>query len=447
MIYAIVDIETTGGYASANGITEIAVMIHDGKRVIDRFETLVNPLTPIPFFIQKLTGITDDMVADAPVFSEIAAQLFDLLNDKIFVAHNVNFDYSFLKHQFLHCGYELDTKKLCTVRLTRKVFAGLPSYSLGNICRSLQIPIQNRHRAMGDALATVQLFELLLSRNAQPHIDQFLKKSSKEQYLPLHLQREQIEQLPSKPGVYYFRNQKGKVIYVGKAKNLKKRVSSHFTHNGPGKQKQEFSRNVHGISYNLCGNELVAAILEETEIKKLWPVYNTSRKQISFEYGLYVFEDQRGYTRLAIERKRKHLHPVFTFGLLWEGYQLLWNLVKRYQLSPQLCFLDQTPGQGASSVLYSDPSAYNRQVALALRSLQSELPSFAILGEGVEEGQRSCILVEKGKFYGMGFISQEMELKDIDRLKKKLTPYYDNDFIRGMIYRYAETHPECRVSF
>ncbi len=447
MIYAIVDIETTGGYAASNGITEIAVFVHDGLKIMDRFETLINPRQTIPYFIQTMTGITNEMVADAPVFEEVAPQLFAILNDKIFIAHNVNFDYSFLKHQLQQCGYELNAKKLCTVRLTRKVFSTLPSYSLGNICRSLQIPIENRHRAGGDAWATVQLFEMLLRNNAQPHIEQFLKKSSKEQYLPLHLPKEQIEKLPGKPGVYYFRDQKGKVVYVGKAKNLKKRVSSHFTHNGAGRQKQEFIRNVHGISYQLCGTELMAAVLEETEIKRLWPRYNTSRKQLNLQYGLYVFEDQRGYARLAIERKRKHLRPVHTFGLLWEGYRLLWKMIERHQLSPGLCFVDQTRDTREAAEQYDEPLVYNRRVEQALQTLYEELPTFAVLGEGVEAGQQSCLLIEKGKFYGMGYVPLEMKMKDVGKLKKVLTPYHDNDFIRDMIYRFAEAHPRQMVRF
>lgn len=447
MIYAIVDIETTGGYAASNGITEIAVFVHDGTKVIDHFETLVNPMQPIPYFIQTMTGITNEMVADAPSFEEVAAQLFALLNDKVFIAHNVNFDYSFLKQQLQQCGYELSAKKLCTVRLTRKVFTTLPSYSLGNICRSLQIPIENRHRAGGDAWATVQLFEMLLRNNAQPHIEQFLKKSSKEQYLPLHLPKEQIEKLPRKPGVYYFRNQKGKVIYVGKAKSLKQRISSHFTHNGAGRQKQEFIRNVHDISYQLCGTELMAAVLEETEIKRLWPIYNTSRKQISLQYGLYVFEDQRGYARLAIERKLKHLRPVHTFGLLWDGYRLLWKMIERHRLSPRLCFVDKTRDADECTEEYDEPAVYNQRVEQALQTLHDELPTFAVLGEGVEDGQQSCLLIEKGKFYGMGYVPLEMKLKDVGKLKKVLTPYHDNDFIRDMIYRYAETNPQQMMSF
>jgi DNA polymerase-3 subunit epsilon len=446
LICAIVDIETTGGYASAGSITEIAIFVHDGHRIIDQYHTLVKPLQPIPLFIQTMTGITNEMVADAPAFEDIAAEVYSLLNDKVFIAHSVNFDFSFLNHALQLCGYQLNVKKLCTVRLARKIFSGLPSYSLGNICRSLDIPIQNRHRAEGDARATVLLFEKLLGNDTQNHIQQFLKRSSKEQYLPLHLPKEQIEQLPRTPGVYYFRNQKGKVVYVGKAKSLKQRVSSHFTHNGTGRQKQEFIRNVHDISYQRCGTELMAAILEETEIKRLWPVYNTSRKQVAAQYGLYIFEDQRGYARLAIEKKRKHLQPVHTFGLLWEGYRILWNMIEQHRLSPELCFVDKTKYEGEYFIQYDDPGTYNQRVEKALCALHDALPSFAVLGEGIEENQYSCLLMEKGKFFGMGYIPDAMKLDDISRIKKHLTPYPDNDFIRDMIYRHAQAYPKQRIN-
>lgn len=444
-IYAIVDIETTGSYAAANGITEIAIFVHDGTRIIEHYETLVNPMQVIPYHIQQLTGITNEMVADAPVFEEVAEEIYELLKDKIFIAHNVNFDYSFLKHQLQYCGFALDVRKLCTVRLSRKVYPNLPSYSLGNICRSLEIPVYNRHRAAGDAWATVLLLEKILSNGCLEHIHQFLKKSSKEQYLPLNLPKEHIEQLPRKPGVYYFRDQKGKVIYVGKAKNLRSRVASHFTHNGAGIKKQEFVRNVHHISYQLCGTELMAAVLEEMEIKRLWPKYNTSRKRIDFQFALYVFEDQKGYARLAIDRKRKHLRPVHTFGLLQDGQRLLRMMIEQYRLSPRLCFMDFIAGETGEPEP-EEPDVYNKRVEEALATLYNQLPSFALLGEGVEEGQRSCLLIERGRFFGMGYIPEQMIIKEMARLKKILTPYHDNDFVRDMIFRHAESFPQHRVA-
>ena len=179
-MYAIVDIETTGGNASTGSITEIAIIITDGKEILQTFESLVNPMQPIPLFIQNLTGITDEMVSGAPVFSQVAEQIHELLCDKIFIAHNVNFDYSFVTHQLSQHGYKLQTGKVCTVRLSRKVFSDLPSYSLGNLCRSLGIKVSNRHRASGDAMATTALFKMLLEHDNENHLKVMLKKGSRE---------------------------------------------------------------------------------------------------------------------------------------------------------------------------------------------------------------------------------------------------------------------------
>lgn len=229
MEYAVVDIETTGGYAGGSRITEIAVVIHNGAEVTDRWETLVNPEQHIPLYITKLTGISNEMVSEAPLFEEIAEQLFHLLTNRIFVAHNVNFDYSFVRHQLEQSGFKWAARKLCTVRATRKIKPGLPSYSLGNLCGSLGIPLENRHRAGGDADATTVLLSKLLEWDTHKVLADMIKNTAQDQRLPPNLPLEDFEQLPEQPGVYYFYNQKKEVVYVGKAVNIKKRVASHFS--------------------------------------------------------------------------------------------------------------------------------------------------------------------------------------------------------------------------
>src|SRR5882757_886558 len=214
-MYAIVDIETTGGHANANGITEVAICIHDGKKVTQRYSTLVNPGRDIPVYISALTGITNEMVQDAPPFEDVAADIYHLLHGKIFVAHNVNFDFSFIRYHLSAAGYDLQCNKLCTVRLGRKILPGMPSYSLGKLCRHLGIDNESRHRAAGDAEATAILFSILLQNDTENHIWEALKQRSKEQVLPSNLPKEDIDQLPYTAGVYYFHNEKGKVIYVG----------------------------------------------------------------------------------------------------------------------------------------------------------------------------------------------------------------------------------------
>jgi DNA polymerase-3 subunit epsilon len=455
-MYAIVDIETTGGYAANNDITEIAIVLHDGQSVVQRFESLIKPVRNIPYYIQVLTGISNDMVASAPSFEELAPEIFALLQGNIFVAHNVNFDYSFLKHHFSTVGYDLTCAKLCTVRLSKKVFPGLPSYSLGNLCRHFGIVIQNRHRAGGDADGTVQLLEHLLQNNAAPHIQQFIKHGAKEQSLPPHLPKEQIEQLPYTPGVYYFHNQSGKVIYVGKAKNLKYRVSSHFTHNGSGKQRQDFLRNIYSITYQQCSTELMAFILESIEIKRLWPEFNSSQKRFTHSYGLYMFEDRSGYIRLAIDKKKKHMQPLYTFNLVTEGHRLIKQLIQRFSLCSKLCFMQTAPGpctpdEGQTCLgacEQKEPvNEYNQRVNEALQWLEEWLPTFAVVDEGNDREEQSCILMEKGKFYGMGYIPAGVGITSREQLKTYLTQYPENDYIRGLVYQYAERHPQKVVSY
>ena len=444
-MYAIVDIETTGGYASANGITEIAVFVHNGKRVIKQFETLVNPGQHIPKYITALTGIDNQMVQDAPSFEEIAGPLFGILQEHIFIAHSVNFDYSFVKHQLKSSGYDLQTKKLCTVRLGRKVFPGLPSYSLGNLCRSLNIPVTDRHRAGGDAAATVKLFEHMLANGAQVHIDQMLKRNSAEQWMPLHLSKSDIDGLPHSPGVYYFHNSKEKVIYVGKAINIKKRVSSHFTQNDPDPKRQNLLRNVYKISFTRCASELEALVLESTEIKRLWPKYNQSQKQLVQRFGLYAFEDNRGHMRLAIDKKKKHLTALYHFNQLHEGMALLKKMTEEFGLHEKLCFLDKNPLTSEELKQMDAPLVYNEKVNKAMEELDRRLPTFMVMDDGLKKEERLCLLIEKGCFWGMGYLPRKTKFHSAGELKVFLTPYADNDYIRNSIYSFAASNPEKKI--
>jgi len=453
-MYAIVDIETTGGHASANGITEIAICIHDGTDVVKRYSTLINPHKEIPIYIQALTGISDAMVKNAPSFGQVAHEIYKLLNGQIFVAHNVNFDYSFVKYHLAMAGYDLQSNKLCTVRLGRKILPGHPSYSLGKLCRSLNIENDSRHRAMGDANATARLFSMLLQNDKENHIKAALKQNSKEQVLPPNLPKKTIVQLPQAPGVYYFHDAKGKVIYVGKAKNIKKRVSSHFTGNNPGLQRQEFLRNIHQITHQVCGTELIAFVLEAVEIKRLWPKYNRSLKRFEHAFGIYVFEDQRGFLRLAVDKHRKHHQTVYTCNSLLEGYALLNRLIETFGLCPKLCFIQNNNQpcitgleSGCACTGHHSVDDYNRKVNFALDELKEALPTFAIRDEGRTHDEHSCILIEKGQFYGMGYIADNAEANNLHQLKNYLTPYPGNDYIKTMVHNYAARYPHRKVMF
>jgi DNA polymerase-3 subunit epsilon len=445
-MYAIVDIETTGGYAASNGITEISIQVFDGKEVVESFETLVNPLMPIPRYIQAMTGISDEMVEDAPVFEDVAEKVYDILKDRIFVAHNVNFDYSFINSQLEACGFTLNARKLCTVRLSRKLIPGYPSYSLGNLCHSLGIEMQNRHRAGGDAEATVKVFRMLLEKDSTQFIHKSLQRNSKEFILPPNVPKEHFDTLPYTPGVYYFHNEKGKIIYVGKAVNIRYRVNSHFSNNSQSRQKQNFLRSTYAISHQPCATELMACILESSEIRKLWPEYNYSQKRREESFGIFPYEDRNGYMRLAIEKNKIHLDPAYTFHRLIEGHDIMRKLVKEFSLCPKLCFMQQgnIKCEGVNEGYChgacesrEGPDQYNYRVLEAIESLKAR-PSFAIIEKGLSATDQSCVLMLNGEFYGMGYIPRDIQINDVDTLAGYLTRYKDNSFIRNLILSYAE---------
>lgn len=454
MKYAIVDIETTGGYADANGITEISIQVFDGQTVVNRFDTLVNPRQRIPPFITVLTGITDEMVQGAPVFEKIAPTVYDLLRDKIFVAHNVNFDYSFVKSQLRYCGFELDVPRLCTVRLARMLLPGCPSYSLEKLCHFLNIKHVNKHRAGGDTDATVELFKLLTDKDTEGQIAKSLKRTSKEQALPPNLPKADFDALPYTPGVYYFHDEKGKVVYVGKAKNIRQRVSSHFSNNGTGRQKQHFLRYVYHISYEECGTELVAAIKESTEIRRLWPKFNAAQKRFEPAFGIICYEDQNGYLRLAVERQKNGVELLAGFYQLENAKAALRELVAGHGLCPKLCFIapgliDEAEHQATckGACQKTEPAgAYNDRVLQALSCLKGQA-SFAIIDKGASPEERSCIVVWKGKFFGMGFIDAELQLSQPEAFKDAVTPYKDNITITNLLHSYAKRYPAKVLMF
>ncbi|MDP1844918.1 MAG: exonuclease domain-containing protein [Sediminibacterium sp.] len=427
MQFAVVDIETTGGFPQQHGITEIAIVLHNGKEVEGKFETLVNPHQPIPPFIAGMTGISNAMVAVAPSFNEVAAQIHNLLKNRVFVAHNVNFDFSFVKYHLQQAGFELQTPKLCTIRLGRKVFPGFRKYGLGHLCRELGIEIENRHRAGGDALATAQILDLVLQNNGLRLIKEMLQKENKEYLLPPNLPKHAIQSLPTTPGIYYFHNKQGKVIYVGKAKQIKKRVVSHFSGLDISKKRQDFLREIYEITHVNCPTEFIASLLESIEIKRLWPIYNKSQKRYEQQWGIYAFEDNRGYLRLAIDKKHKHAQPVVCFPMMVDAHRELWKMVRTHQLDPSLCFLNnEIPAQLPA------PAMYNQLVQDALNAINAEQSSFVI------KEQETAVLVENGKFYGMGAIEN---WSTIDDIKAAVTPYANNLVIQTMIKKYAEKFP------
>ena len=446
--YAIVDIETTGGYAAGSGITEIAIRVFDGESVIDSLDMLVQPGQPIPAYITTLTGIDNDMVSDSPRFEEVAGQVFRILAGRIFVAHNVHFDYSFIRYHLRDAGYDYNAPRLCTVRMARKIKPGLPSYSLGTLCHALDIPIENRHRAGGDADATTVLFKKLLSWDTEGLIPAMLKKSSGEQQLPPNLPRENFDALPEAPGVYYFRDQRARVMYVGKAKSIRKGVAQHFSGSSSSLRRQHFMRDIHSISFEVCGTELMAFILESIEIKRLWPRYNQALKKYEPKFGLFSYEDLAGYKRLFIGKYTKNSRPIQVFTTKDGGTQKLRDLTRRFGLCASLCYLKSCElcslvdkRKDLLCTANEPPDTYNERVDEALSLLKEDMPGFYIVDKGRSKHEKSCIWVENGSFCGMGYIDHSEDIRSLEDVKDRLIRYGNSHYIMQLLISFACRYP------
>ncbi len=407
--YAVVDIETTGGYAAMHRIIEIAIIVTDGKTILDQYETLIDPGVSIPRFITGLTGIDDYTVRKAPSFNQVAERLHELLKDCVFVAHNVNFDFSFVKSELNENNFTLKSNKLCTVRLSRKIFPGYKTYTLASLCGYLGIKIKDRHRAMGDAYAAYEVLKMLIENDRENEIFKALKRNSREQTLPPNLPREQFEHLPEETGVYYFHDEHSKIIYVGKAVNIKKRISSHFTNNIKSPQRQSFLREIHSISYELTGNELIALLLESHEIHTHWPKHNRAQKKPEFNYGIFDYLGNDGFLRLAVDRIRKNSKPLATFDSILEASEKLRNIIVEHNLCLAKCSLrtDENKKLECSDecTCKSGANTYNQLVTNALELLQGENKNMVVVSKGRHEEEKAVILLRDGQFKGYGFVN------------------------------------------
>ena len=443
--YAIVDIETTGGNATHSKITEIAIIIYNGEQIIDRWESLVNPEKEIPPAIFALTGINNEMVSNAPIFEAISDKVLEMLTNRIFVAHNVNFDYSFVRHELENANLKWTAKKLCTVRAARKIKPGLSSYSLGRLCNSLDISLENRHRAGGDADATTILLSKLLEWDTDGEIEKMIKKSAPDQRLPPNLPPEDFTQLPEKPGVYYFYNEFKKVIYVGKAINLKKRVASHFSGHKITPQRQNFLRDIYAISFEICATELMALILECTEIKHLWPEYNRALKKFEAKFGLFEYEARNGYKYLAVGKIVKNQQCIETFGSICQATNVLRELAEKFEIDYRFCKY----GTGLTEEIHYQTSlmdlperdSHNEQLENAIAFYIKSRPTYAIIDKGRTQEEISCIYVENGHLYGMGYIPKDITVSDLSDAKNQIDRYKSNHYLMQLIDGFLQKNP------
>ena len=442
-MYSIVDIETTGNGYKGQKITEISIFLFDGQKVIDEFTSLVNPEQRIPHFITNLTGITEVMLSNAPKFYEIAKKIVEITKDTVFVAHNVTFDYNIIKDEFKSLGFDFKRKKLCTVRLSRKIIPGLSSYSLGNICSTEGIEIVARHRAKGDAEATVELFRRLLERDHNFTINSFLNPKSRAAVLPPLLDKQVVDNLPEAHGVYYFKNKQKEIIYIGKANNIKQRVISHFY------DKKIKERNMcletADITYAETGSEVVALLYESSEIKHFHPKFNRAQRRASEAIGLFSYQDQKGILHLTYSRLKLTPNPIMKFYSIAECRSVLEKICEEFKLCSKYCHLEsnvntcfrfQIKQCGGICSGKETPENYNKKVHKAIKSLGLQTENLVLKEKGRNDKELGFVLILNGIYQGFGYLNKDIIIQNPEEYERYLQPKKDNRDVQRILTSY-----------
>ncbi|PKA84616.1 DNA polymerase-3 subunit epsilon [Ulvibacter sp. MAR_2010_11] len=450
-MYAILDIETTGGQYNEEGITEVAIYRFDGHKITDQFCSLINPERPIQPFVVNLTGITSEMLRNAPKFYEVAKRIIEITTDCILVAHNAQFDNRILTTEFDRLGYPFEMDTLCTVELSKKLFPEQPSYSLGKLVRALGIPLSDRHRAQGDAKATVSLFKMLLTKDTSKEIiTSLVRKDPKRQLEPKLL--DIIASAPTSTGVYYMHREDGSIIYIGKSKNIKKRLVQHFTNDN--RKSKKIQLEVAAVTFEETGNDLIAQLKESEEIKQNKPIYNRALRRTLFSYMLTSQVDPHGYITLKIEKANSSQKAITTFTNYQQAKVSLFTITEEFQLCQKLNGLHQTEhGCFAHGIkecfgacIEEEPiEAYNERVERYLEKNSYLNNHMLIIDKGRDIDERSVILIENGVYKGFGFFNLNYQINNPEILRTIISPMENNRDAQHIIQSYLRRNKVMKI--
>lgn len=391
------------------------------------------------------------MLRNAPKFYELAKRIVEITENCIIVAHNARFDYRILKTEFKRLGYDYERQTLCTVELSKTIIPGQESYSLGKLVRKLGIPISDRHRAAGDAQATVKLFKLLMDKDLDKTIIQSSIKMEPKLQIEKHLKRI-IDALPSITGVYYMHDSNGDIIYIGKSKNIKKRINQHFT--SQTHKSKKIQKQVNGVTYEDTGSELVALLKESEEIKRNKPKFNRALRRSIFSHGLYSFVDSNGYINFKIAKVNCPETPITTFSNLQSAKRFISKVTEEHNLCQKLtgaypsktsCFNYTIKQCNGACVNEEAISVYNKRKQHIINHHSLKNRNMVIIDKGRSIDERSAILIEHGIFQGIAFFNLNYQINNIDILKSLITPMQSNRDAQHIIQNYLRKHKSLKI--
>ena len=391
------------------------------------------------------------MLRHAPKFYEVAKRIVEITEDSILVAHNAQFDYRILKTEFDRLGFQFERETLCTVELAKGLIPNQQSYSLGKLARALGIPVSDRHRAAGDAQATVKLFQMLIDKDSQKSIIQeSIRSKPKYQLEPRHI--DIIDKLPAITGVYYIHKEDGEIIYIGKSKNIKKRVNQHFTSSSPKSKKIQIQ--VAAVTYEATGSELIALLKESEEIKKNKPIFNRALRRTIFTHALYSYCDESGYINLKIDKADGRKNPITTFSNRASAKSFMFKWVEEYKLCQKLagiydtksnCFNYTIKQCEGACISEESPKEYNKRVSMLIEKNSYDNQNMVIVDRGRDVDERSAILIENGVFKGLGFFNLNYQINNLDILKSIITPMQNNRDTQHIIQNYVRKNKRLKI--
>ncbi len=391
------------------------------------------------------------MLKNAPKFYEVAKRIVEITEDCIIVAHNSSFDYRILKTEFKRLGFPFKRKTLCTVELSQQLIPDMESYSLGKLARALGIPMSDRHRANGDALATVKLFKMLLSKDLDKVIIKEAVKIEKKSNIPTNL-KDIIEELPSETGVYYIHNEKGDILYIGKSNNIKKRITQHFT--GTNSKSKKIQALVRTVTYEKTGSELAALLKESEEIKKIKPIFNRALRRTVFTHAMYSYTDENGYINLKIDNANGKEIPVTTFSNRSSGKHFMFKVSENYNLCQKLtglyttktsCFKYDVKECFGACIDEEQPEDYNKRVNALITKHSYENKNMLIIDRGRNIEEKSVFLIENGIFKGLGFFDLNHQINNRAILASLITPMENNRDTQHIIQSYMRRNKRLKI--
>ncbi len=424
---------------------EIAIYNFDGNKIVDSFETLVNPEVDIPPYIQKLTNINNDMVKDAPTFAEIIDKVQKITSGNFFVAHNVNFDYSILKSEFKGLGRRFTRKKLCTVELSKLLLPEQESFSLNSLTKELGIVMESHHRAGDDAKATVELFDYLLKHDKEGKLQKRLTTDFDHYNLPKEITPAMIKKIPEDTGVYYFNNEAGKLVYAGSTNDLRERVLNHFLPVEGSKKRDKLHKTVREVEYEETGSELLAKLKEAEAILSKKPVYNRPSSVAKLRYGIVIEPNADGYKTARVKEISKDQKVLTAFRTVEQAEQAIYKRMERYKLCAKLC--GKNRGKGPCSLfkgkkckgacIRREPvAAYNKKVNRAFNYYRMPHDKFMIVGEGRNIEENSGVLVENN--FVIGYTYFEKKNEEYGKIVDSITDLPKHILFKNIILKYLD---------